>query len=485
MESQPEKGSIGVAMLSGALVLLTGPLALALLIALAHGGEESSFGALAELWNESGVSGYAVLAAAALASLGGAVLIGLAVRRPTLGLTGLALFVLPMLAAVVGTSLEITNILEAIAHASPLDQRTILMAATGEVMSLQLQALAFCTAACLSIAAASFIGVLTVGRGPRVVAGLGSGLLALSLGTTLFQSAELRGALKAIAHANPADRSTILVGTLMELGPYGTVANAFLLGVLIVAIVGVAVLARGASRVPAIAVAATLLASAVGFRGFSAAIDRQITAGVGTLPPPKIPALVPFSVGGVQHTGEVVTLAGANIDEVVNRGIERDWEQTAWVALTLEQAAKRNEVLRALQVAHFARSNVDLVGAAPQKKLDVPGRYAALAELMRATTFALTVEVLFIDEVCSKCEATAVSKGEALEVTSKDGKTESWSGEGELAWDVSQMPRVDFIWNGDLPELARAARLALEHHHVLAIRVPVPDPEPKLTEENP
>jgi len=318
-----------------------------------------------------------------------------------------------------------------------------------------------------------------------VVAGLGSGLLALSLGSTLFQSAQLRGALKAVAHANPADRSIILVGTLMELGPYSTLANVFLLGVLVVAIVGVALLARGASRGPAIAVAATLLVSAIGFRGFSAVIDRQLNAGVGSLPPPKVPALVPFSAGGVQHTGEGVTLAGADIDEVVSRGIERDWEQTAWVALTLEQAAKRHEVLRALQVAHFAHSNVDLMGAAPQKTLDVPARYAPFAELIRATTFALTVEVLFTDEVCTKCDATAVAKGDALEVTSQDGKTGSWSGEGELAWDVSQMPRVDFTWNGDLPELARAARLALEHHHVLAIRVPVPDPEPKLTEENP
>jgi hypothetical protein len=170
-----------------------------------------------------------------------------------------------------------------------------------------------------------------------------------------------------------------------------------------------------------------------------------------------------------------------DLDRAVLRGFgERDTAdpaETRWVAIALETAATRAQVTHALKVARSANANVDLVGGAPRSSAtEVPPKYRPLVDVLRPTSLALTVHVLFSDEVCERCDATATAVPEGLSVKmQKNGSTEVWKDDGVMSWNASQLAWVEFTWTGDLPELARATEYALEHQHVLAIRVPSPE----------
>lgn len=470
MQTKPQ-GSMAVAIVSGVLVLATGPMALAMLV-LQSGAE-----GLAELFNEGGAFSYLVLGAGALSTLVAAVLMAVSVRKPVLGLSALVVFVAPMLAAVLGTKVGAQGTLAAIVHAAPADQRTILMGSIGELMSLQLQALALGTSACFAVALASLAGLLTTGRGPRVVAALSSGLLGVSLGATAFVDAQLYGALKAVAHASPADRATILVGTIQELQPFTLFGNGSLFAALVITALGVAVLMRGEARAAAIAMGASVLVAVVGLRGANAMIDRQLSDASASLPPMKDLGYLELD-GVAPRTLDAVELTPGQVDRQVGLGLQRSWRDEKAISIGLSRTLERDALLRALQVAHYAKAEVELMGSPKQRTFDVPARYQALTANLSEYVSAVPVRVLFTGEVCEACVGTATLSGDALEVKFTKGEATQWTLSSSRPWSRDELPSVEFEWGGPPEALARAALTALSHEHVLAVRVAPPEPEP-------
>lgn len=470
-EEKTPAGAIWLAILAGALVLGTGPAALAFLLLLGADGEEGGASGLAQLVMEGGAASYAVLFAGALASLIAAVLAGLSVRRPGLPASvALMPFLLPVLAALGGVMVGMRGVLDAVTHVAPADKATILAAATGELTSLCVQSLAFAAAGALAVAVAALVSLGPPGRGGRLVTVLGAGTLGLSLGSTAAQDMSMRGGFMALAHVSPVDRLTLLAGVIEDWQRLNRVSNALFLLSLAVTVVGAAVLVARGQRAAGLGVAAALLVAAVGFRGFNAMSERQL-AGVSATPPR--PALM--TVGGLSPLSDsTVALEDdepARIDNLVLLRARLNEPDQAWVGLELGLTLEPQTVLRALQAAHFVKADVELIGQGPKKNFDAPPLFAAAVAAMSEVQRSAPVRVLYASEPCEKCEvATLTAAG--LKVGEGEWKQE----EVPLSAEFQAFPVVEFAWADDTDALVRAALIALSHQHILVVRVPPPDP---------
>lgn len=464
-------GAIWLAMLAGAIVLGTGPAVLAFLILLGAGGEESGASGLAQLVMEGGGASYAVLFGGALASLISAVLVGLSVRRPGLPFSlALVPFLLPVLAALAGVMVGMRGVLDAVTHVAPADKATILAAATGELTSLCVQSLAFAAAGALAVAVAALVSLGAPGRGGRMLTVLGAGTLGLSLGSTTAQDMSMRSGFMALAHVSPLDRLTVLMGVIEDWQRMNQVSNALFLLSLAVTVVGAAVLAARGQRGAGIGVAAGLLVAAVGFRGFNALSERQL-AGMSSAPSRSalmtVSGLSPLSYGTVALEDD----EPARIDDLVLRRARLNAPEQEWVGLELGTTLKPQTVLRALQAAHFVKTEVELIGQGPKKTFDVPPIFAAAVAAMSDVLLSAPVRVLYAGEPCEKCQAATLTPG-GLEVGGAEWKQQALPGSAEF----QTFPVVDLAWSNDPAALVRAALIALSHQHVLVVRVPLADP---------
>ncbi|MDP1827937.1 MAG: hypothetical protein Q8L48_31980 [Archangium sp.] len=461
------RGAIWLALLAGAIVLGTGPAVLAFLLLLGSDGASG----LAQLVMEGGGASYAVLFAGALASLIGAVLAALSVRRPGLPASlALVPFVLPVLAALGGVIVGMRGVLDAVTHVAPADKATILAAATGELTSLCIQSLAFAAAGALAVAVAALVSLGAPGRGGRLLTVLGAGTLGLSLGSSAAQDMSMRSGFMALAHVSPADRLTLLMGVIEDWQRMNQVSNALFLLSLAVTVVGAAVLAARGQRGAGIGVAAGLLVAAVGFRGFNAMSERQL-AGVRDAAPRAelmtVGGLAPLSFSTVALEDD----EPVRIDNLVLLRARLNEPGQAWVGVELGLTLRPQTVLRALQAAHFVKAEVELVGQAQKKNLEAPPIFAAAVAAMSDVQLAAPVRVLYAEEPCEQCVLATLTPA-GLKVGEVEWKQE----EVPRSAEVQTFPLVEFAWSKNTGELVRAALIALSHQHILVVRVPLPDP---------
>jgi len=467
-------GSMALALLGGGVVLCTGPVTLAFLVVLGGSGEDGGFEGLARLFTDGGPASYAVLLFGALASLVGAVLMAVSVRRPGLP-SALALtpFLLPMLAALGGVVSGMRAVTMAIGTVNPADRATILMAGTGELTSACVQALAFAASGVLCVALASLLTLGAPVRGARLVTALGSGTLAGALGLMTLQDVSIRSSFSALAHVSPLDRLTLLSGIIEDWRQLNHVSGAVFLASLVVAVVGAALVARR-DRAAGIGAGVVLLVAAIGFRGFNALTERQLTSvSAGPLRAPLM------TVSGHQPStwsaAELKDSAPAKVDDEVLSHARRLDPEHPWIGVELRPELAPATLLRALQTAHFVRANVELVGDAPKTKLDAPPLFAAAVVAVGELQLMAPVRVAFTGEPCDGCKLATLTP-EGLTLESERWKPEAVSPTGELG----ELPGVEVAWPGELPALVRASLTALSHGHVLVVRVPPPEPPPTL-----
>lgn len=451
-----------VALLSGGLVLGAGPLTLLMLVVLVAREEEGVAAGLANLITEGGGFSYAVLLAGAMASLVGAVVMGLSVRRPAVpGALALTPFLLPLLASLLGTSMGIASARAAVSFASPADRAVIMAGATGELMSLQLQALAFATAAAVVVALASLVALGAPGRAPRLVTVVAAGMLVPSLGAAAWRIAVFIGSFKAIAHASPEDRLRLLVATGNELQGVGHVANGALLACLLVVVVGGVVAARFGDRTAATGTAAALLVSAVGFRGLTAATERAMQEPAA--PTVAAPPFITLKEGSSRSTEP------SSVEEKHPLARYGRWG-ARWVGVGVEPGTQRAALLEFLRVAHAGGTEVELIGNAEPTSLDrVPAVFKAVASELNDLQLAVPVRVLYEGEVCDKCVGAATLEKDGLHVGER-----TWKEIERPTTSYEPPPMVEFAWTGTPEELVRAGQLALANGHAVVVRVPTP-----------
>lgn len=484
MTDQAKTGPGWQAVMAGAVVLGTGPVALALLVLISPGGEEGGLGGVAALVNEGGAFSDVVLALGALGSLGAAVLAGLSVRRAALPAPlALVPFLLPVLAALAGVSSGMRGLLAAVAHVAPSDKGTILVAATAELSSLRIQALTFAGAGVLAVALAASLTLGAPGRAGRVLTVLGGTTLGLSLAAAALQSLSLRNGFSASAHSSPADRLTLLVGTIGDWQRFAHLSGALFLASLLVAAGGAAVLAARGQKAMGLGAASALLVAAVGFRGFNALTEQQLFSASREHQARPRPELMAFD-GRHPLRGDFVALNSedpAQIDAAVARACGRG-DEHPWVALELRRGLSRASLLRALQTAHYLRTEVELIGGGPKRHLEAPAVFEAALAAVTELPQSAPVRVLFAGAPCERCAGVATATDTGLLVTSSAGEQVRWKQEAVPFYgEVDQLPGVELVWSQGEPEpLVRAALVALSHQHLLVVRVAPPEPPPTL-----
>lgn len=477
-DAKTPPGPLGQAVLAGAVVLGTGPFALALLVVLsAHEGEHALAG-IASLVQEGGAFSYAVLLLGAMASLVAGVLAGLAVRRPRLP-PGLALipFLLPLAAALLGVISGMHRVVAATANVWPTEQRAMLLAGTAEVVSLELQALGFAAAGALAVALATLVTWRAAASPARLLTVLGAGTLGLSLVAAAGRDFVLRNGFSVISHASPADRPALLVNTIADWQQFSLASGALFLGCLVVTMAGLGVLVARGQKVMGLGAASALLVAAVGFRGFDALAERRLFGPGQEQTSQGRPDLLTFN-GRHPLREDSVPLEGteADIDEVVARACRNDGEHP-WVAVELSLGLAREPLLRALQTAHYLRTEVELIGGGSQRPPAAPSQFAAAEAMVSDLPQSAPLRVLFPGEGCERCVGLATLTDAGLQLGAATWKQDEVPFFGEVA----DLPGVEFEWSAGSPAgLLRAALIALSHQHLLVVRVPPPQRLPVL-----
>lgn len=459
------------ALLAGAVVLGTGPIALALVLFFASTPEDPGPAGLARLINEGGGFSFGVLALGALATIGAAILTAVSIRRPTVpGSLALVFFVLPMAIAVFGLRFGMKNMLDAVAMVNPLDKPIILVVGSGEVTALTLQALCFVAGGALSIAVASFLGLMAPGRGARLVTALGSLVLGAGFVASAMGVHELHHGFTAIGSMEAADRLTIYFASVMAWEQFGTLANGAMLAALVIAGVGATALTAKGEKGLAIGTAAGLIVSLVGVRGLDSLAHRRLFAALEdfAIEPPALVALP----GIAKRITSPISLSDADaLDEAIKNKLSYSDEKV--VGFDLFRDVKREDLVRGLAAAHAQQADVDLFVLPPPRNFDaLPKDYRLMATMLASLPRAVPVKVLFEGEACDDCKGPAKLVGDSLQVGD-----EKWAGkELDVVFGVERFDRVELDWENGTPEaLAKAASIALGNDHVVVVRVPAPE----------
>lgn len=255
--TEPARRPTGAAIAAALSPFMGLPLTFLFLLATLGAGVEDEYGGggpfsrVSQAWVEGGWSMYLIV----LAGGGVAVVVALVMFFGVQRGSGAVLASAPLSSGLVavgafGSWTGMTGAIEAIAHAHPADRATILAGATGETLNTSLFGLC---------AMAGLLGALLPGLLLGVIAqsGLARRLLVVTMG--VFGSlmlvawvlskrlAELMGSLKAVAHASPVDRLTILAGVGEELSRYRLYAVGAL-GLLLVVVAMGAVTLKSAPK---------------------------------------------------------------------------------------------------------------------------------------------------------------------------------------------------------------------------------------------
>jgi hypothetical protein len=382
-----ERPSTAVSVLSGFIALGALPLGVVLFGLVT---EE-----LASALNEGGPGMYALLAVAALATVAGAVGVFLAARG-NFGVWAGSALLAPVLMAV-GTLAygnAVTGTFKAIAHASPLDRPLIMRGGVGECNQL------------LVLAAALAAGLFVMQGLAMIVAGfaakasalrkslllLGLGLLAIGAWQAFSARATSgeRDALRAMAHAAPLDRLTLVVDGFERMASSRQLSLFPLLAALALAVVAAVVLR--ADRRLAAGVLFGILVPLVGVGGAraTARLDPEVQE---MLVKPEFAQELLSLDGPPSDTRFTRLSVGTQLTDGYGEGGAPELDSLAGreVGLLLEAGVTREALLKALQQLRAAGvSSLTLVGTQKTPPPpSVPANWAVLFDEPRALPLAL------------------------------------------------------------------------------------------------
>jgi hypothetical protein len=292
--TEPAKRPTGAAIAAALSPFMGLPLTFLFLLATLGAGVEDEYGGgpfsrVSQAWVEGGFAMYLVVISGGVVAVIVALLMFFGVQRGS----GAVLASAPLSSSLVavgafGSWIGMTGTIEAVTHAYPADRATILAGATGETLNTSLFGLC---------AMAGMLGALLPGLllGVIAQAGLARRLLAVTMG--VFGSlmlvawalsnrlAELMGSLKAVAHARPVDRLTLLAGVGEELSRY----RLYALGALGLLLLVVALGAVSLKSAPKLAAMVPLLGLG-GLFGFGAQsfVERPPASAAGILAPASL-----------------------------------------------------------------------------------------------------------------------------------------------------------------------------------------------------
>jgi hypothetical protein len=197
------------------------PLTFAVLTAVVGVEVSDEFGGplsrIQQTWVEGGWGMYLVLAAGGVLSTVAAVLMFFGVQRGSPGvLANAPLASLLVAVGVFGFWDGMVGSFRAVAHAAVEDQAIIMAAATGEAFSTTLLGCCAMAGLLVSLCFGTLLGVLSqegLARRLLIASTAIFASLAALAGASAVRLHELSGGFKAIAHASPVDRLSILVGT--------------------------------------------------------------------------------------------------------------------------------------------------------------------------------------------------------------------------------------------------------------------------------
>lgn len=459
-------------------------------IAVPNEFEASPWARVVEVWYEGGWPMYAIVGVGGLLSIIAAVFMFFGVHRGS----AVVLANAPLAAVLVAVGAfgywqGMDGAVAAIAHAAAADRATILAGATGEALSTSLFSLCAMGGLLVALSAGAFFGVLAQ-QGPArrlLLAAIGV-FLSLSLVAKVFASriVEVSGSFRAVAHASPVDRLTILVGVSEELGRY----RLFTLGafaLLAVVVVGAAVLLKATPR---LAVMVPLMGFG-GLFGFGAqevarkAVDGMVEAmastssRIGLVELEGYPGLGPRwcvsgativdcedgSLGRVADRETLEDEVGAAVRQLHELGALRG----EGASLGLTPGAQASTMWQFMLTAQRAKAeSVGLYGESePQQGPPLISEFRAIGKALELRTRRVPVGLGTKAELCGENDcAFATATKEALSV-----KGETWKA-GRLEGDPSEL-KADVLLEAT-PELAPKTLIALamaaaSHHHRLVL----------------
>jgi hypothetical protein len=186
--------------------------------------DEGMMNALAEGWAEGGWPMYLVLASTALVGLGSAVLLFFGVQQGSSAVLAIApLSSLASAAGVAGAVIGMRAMNDVLGLVNPADRATILAAGTGEALNASAFGFACAAGGLFASAGGALLGSLAQRAEARrllFVASVTLGVLGLVMGASLVRSSEAGELLRAVAHAAPMDRVSLLVAGSEELAAH-------------------------------------------------------------------------------------------------------------------------------------------------------------------------------------------------------------------------------------------------------------------------
>ncbi|MBL8916925.1 MAG: hypothetical protein JNM17_39845 [Archangium sp.] len=259
----------GAGIAAGVISLMAFPIGF-VLFGLEGSRAEGLMQAVAEGWNEGGWWMYVIMLLEFVLMGGGALsLLFFARGKQTVWALTPAISVLMMAVAVMGFMSSMSSSMAAVMHANPLDRGIIMYAATGESLQTIHFALSFITATfVLHAVGLALIGFTASEKKPPLVLALGVFGLSIWLFASQRATSMELGAYKAMAHAAPSDRATIVIFSLADAQSSQKLALGAML-VVLVAVVLALVTLRSTPRALA-GVVSALLVTLAGVGGLRA-----------------------------------------------------------------------------------------------------------------------------------------------------------------------------------------------------------------------
>lgn len=456
-------------------MLATVPLSVVAVMLVAGGSGADDYGpGPFEAFVEAGAFSYALIGLSVVASAMAMVFIALSGTRPTLQPLALASFVPTSVIALLGLKLNHAAVVEAVAHASPADQATIIAGSLGENLNLSLIAAIVCV---VGFGLLSFASLLTLGkepRAPRFFTALTAGALSLASFAFAFHTSAIIGTFRAVAHASPGDRGTILGLSFMEVEPRRFAALGLLGLAVLLGAVGGAVVLRSLKPAGVALIGATVLAAGALFSADHA--GRAVLSSAAEMKPWLEDDLeIVGAPGDAWNAVPIEVLSNPEeVDEQLDQNC-RSSRNPEKRRLSLHAVKPLSEpLLRHAMVRALANdAHLELVGRAKPEPVVSPEWSRVFVERLSQRSAAARVE-LRSDDVCEVCSGAAKLTGASLEVTLKDA--------APTKWDVGQDPhfnmgdadewkptQLDFTWSGSVQELITASSIAFTHGAVLNV----------------
>lgn len=418
------------------------PVSLALfLIALEREPEFSRFAVLAHAWNEGGWWMYLVLLTSGAVAVVSAALTFFGALRGSVAVLGSAsLSALIVGSGAFGYLAGVRGSANAVTYANPADRATIMAAASSEALNCSAFGFACATGLLACLAAGSLVAAFAqAGLTRRLLFAAGAMFCVLGAldGVMLLRLVEVKGALRAVAQADPGNRLAILSAS--ELDPY----RLWLLSAIAAL---AAVLALGASALEASPRAALLLlvfgSSGLGSIGIQigaySLANQELEGFSNSLRRDSLVAL-----DGFPSLGATWCLKGDEVidwkDGVAGRAVPHDEvaEQVAErvnlanelheavgdarsrpfaVPICVMPGASAASLWRVLEAAMRAGAEVELVGEGVSPPSKVLGELRGLAKMMESIERQVPVGLARYSSRCSAGCQLVTAQGERLKV---------------------------------------------------------------------